>query len=76
MIRKNRIVFIGTVLWTCAAFCVFLGFAYTMFVVVTGETGLDFARARVVALGLGFLPWSFTFAVTRVLYGIEILAEK
>ena len=38
-------------------------------------TAEDLSRAHLYALAIGFLPWIFAYAGTRVLYGIETIME-
>lgn len=76
MRRRNTVIVLAIGLWSMSALCVVAAAVIAGTAVLVGETELDFARARVIALALGFLPWIFTFCVTRVLYGVETLLEK
>lgn len=38
---------------------------------VTGDEGIQWVNA----VAIGFLPWIFAYAGTRVLYGIETILE-
>ena len=52
-----------------------LAFAFSMYFFMSAETVEEFARDRVFVLTLGFLPWPFAYAGTRVICGIETIME-
>ena len=71
MNRRKAVTLLSTVMWAMAGVCVAVAFFYSMYFWATAEDALAFNKARVFALVVGFLPCVFTFAATRVMYGIE-----
>ena len=63
------------VLWVFSLLSVMGAGAYLLVSNIADSTADELTRAGVYALGIGFLPWIFAYAGTRVLYGIETIIE-
>ena len=74
--RHKLFVMISTGLWVLSTCAVVAAVAYLFLCNLSGmPTAEDLSRAHLYALAIGFLPWIFAYAGTRVLYGIETFME-
>ena len=70
--RRKLFVLISTGLWAFSTVAVSYLFLCNLSGMPTAE---DLSRAHLYALAIGFLPWIFAYASTRILYGIETIME-
>ena len=72
---RQVVVFIGIGIWTAAAISTFLTFLYVFTMGLGGDDVMSIQKAHVRMLAGGLLPWILAHALTRILYGVEILVE-
>lgn len=74
--RRIVIVWVSTGLWAISTCCVLSAIGFVIACTIQDRLDGDhLANVRLAALAIGFLPWVFAYAGTRVLYGIETILE-
>ena len=68
------VVVTGITVWLLAALSTFGTIVY-VFTMGMGDNEVEIARVHMKVLAGGLFPWIFAYAITRVVYGLEVLIE-